>query len=46
MVRDCAINLDHLQTVAKGKLGPILATLSPLKWEEVRGALLFALGFR
>jgi mRNA interferase MazF len=40
----CAANLDHVQTVAKGKLGPVIATLSAQKMSEVRAALLFALG--
>lgn len=45
MPRECAINLDHLQTVSKGKVGALVAVLSPKKLEEVRRALLFALGF-
>ena len=43
--RDCAVNLDHLQTVARAKLGPLITTLSGGKMAEVRAALLFALGF-
>lgn len=45
MPHDCAINLDHIQTVAKGKLGPLITTLSPRKMAELRSALLFSLGF-
>ena len=45
MPRDCAINLDHIQTVAKGKIGSPIITLSQEKMEEIRLALLFALGF-
>lgn len=45
MPKDCAVNLDHLQTVSKAKLGPVLTTLGPAKMDEVRIALLFALGF-
>jgi len=45
MPRDCAVNLDHLQTVAKGRLGTVIATLSGDRMLEVRRALLFALGF-
>lgn len=41
----CAINLDHLQTVSKDRLGGLVATLSATRMEEVRAALLFALGF-
>lgn len=45
MQRDCAVNLDHLQTVARGRIGASIATLGPDKMTEVRRALLFALGF-
>jgi len=45
MPRDCAVNLDHIQTVLKGKIGPLITTLSPMKMSELRTALLFALGF-
>lgn len=44
--RDCAVNLDHVQTVARGQIGPLIAVLPPGRMEEVRKALLFALGFR
>ena len=27
--RDCAINLDHVQTVSKSRIGPVVATLRP-----------------
>ena len=42
---ECAINLDHIQTVSKGKLGSLITTLSSEKMNDVREALLFALGF-
>ena len=45
MPRDCAVNLDHIQTVAKAKLGPLITTLGPRRMSEMRAALLFALGF-
>lgn len=45
MPRDCAVNLDHLQTVSKSKIGPLITTLSPKKMLELRSALMFALGF-
>jgi mRNA interferase MazF len=45
MPRDCALNLDHIQTVSKGKIGPLITTLSSIKMLELRSALLFALGF-
>lgn len=43
--RDCAINLDHLQTVSKGRVGALITTLSAEKMDQIRQALLFALGF-
>ena len=45
MPRDCAINLDHIQTVSKGRVGALIATLSTEKMDQIRQALLFALGF-
>lgn len=41
----CAINLDHLQTVSKHRLGGLVATLPAARMVEVRDALLFALGY-
>jgi mRNA interferase MazF len=43
--KDCAVNLDHLQTVSKGKIGSLITTLSARKMQEIRPGLLFALGF-
>ncbi len=40
-----AINLDHIQTVSKDKVGAYIAKLSEAKLKEVKSALLFALGF-
>lgn len=45
MPRHCAINLDHIQTVSKGEIGPLITTLSTQKILELRLTLLFALGF-
>jgi mRNA interferase MazF len=45
MPRDCAINLDHVQTVAKSRIGSLITTLSESKLIELRSALLFALGY-
>ena len=42
---ECAINLDHLQTVTRSKVGGIITRLNESKMEDVRKALLFALGF-
>lgn len=43
---DCAVNLHHLQTVSKGKLGGLVTTLSVEKMQAIRKALLFALDFQ
>lgn len=45
MPRDCAVNLDHVQTVSRGQLGALITTLPERRLEEIRRALLFALGF-
>jgi mRNA interferase MazF len=45
MPGDCAINLDHIQTVSKGRVGALITTLSADKMVQIRQALLFALGF-
>jgi mRNA interferase MazF len=43
MPKECAINLDHLQTVSKGKIGILISTLSGEKLKQVHKAILFAL---
>ena len=43
--KDCAINLDHIQTVSKDKLGKLVTKLSSEKMQQVKEACLFALGF-
>jgi mRNA interferase MazF len=45
MQKSCAANLDHIQTVPKAKIGPLIATLGHRKMSELRSACLFALGF-
>lgn len=45
MPQICAINLDHMQTVPKQKLGKLITSLPPLKMERVKVAVQFALGF-
>ena len=44
MRSECAANFDHIQTVARGKLGALITTLSPKKMLEARSAIEFALG--
>jgi mRNA interferase MazF len=43
LLRDCAVNCDHIQTVSKGKIGSLITTLSMEKLKQVRRAILFAL---
>ena len=43
MLRECAVNCDHIQTVSKGKIGARLTTLSAEKMKEVSTAVQFAL---
>ena len=45
MPRECAVNLDQVKTVPKGRIGAIITTLSAERMAAVRQALLFALGF-
>jgi mRNA interferase MazF len=41
--QDCAVNCDHLQTVSKQKIGPLIASLPPSKMMDVGRAIRFAL---
>lgn len=41
----CVVNLDHIQTVSKMKIGSYLTRLNEKRLEEIREAALFALGF-
>ncbi len=45
MPRECAANLDHIQTVSKSRIGALITTLPQEKMSGLRSALLFALGF-
>ena len=45
MPKRCALNLDHIQTVPKSRLGERITALTPAKMAQVRDALSFALGF-
>ncbi len=44
MPKACAVNLDHIQTVAKANIGALITTLSARKMSELHAACLFALG--
>ncbi len=41
--KNCAINCDHMQTVSKNKIGPLITTLSGDKLTQVSKAIWFAL---
>ena len=43
MRKNCAVNYDHIQTVAKGKLGSCITTLSNVKMKRVAEAIEFSL---
>ena len=43
MLRDCAVNCDHLQTVSKRKIGSLIMSLPPGKMVDVGRAVRFAL---
>jgi mRNA interferase MazF len=45
VLADCAVNLDHLQTVPKAQLGALITSLSPDRMDAVQAAVQFALGF-
>ncbi len=43
MPRKCAVNCDHMQTVAKAKIGSLLTSLSATRMREIRTAIVFAI---
>jgi len=43
MPKTCAVNCDHVQTVEKSKVGPLITAVSRRKMDEVRQAVIFAL---
>ena len=43
VAKECAVNCDHLQTIAKGRIGSLLTRLSAARMREVRVAVTFAL---
>lgn len=44
MKTDCVVKLDYIQTVSKGRIGPLITMLSEEKMSEVAEAARFALG--
>ena len=45
MPRDGAVNLDHVQTIEKKRIGGIVTTLGSERMAQIGRALAFALGF-
>ena len=43
MPKECAINCDHLQTIAKARIGSLIASLSTSRMREIRSAISFAI---
>ena len=43
MPQDCAINCDHIQTVAQHRVGALITTLSRKRLDHVSSAIVFAL---
>ena len=43
--QECAVNLDHVQTVPRARVGRLITTLTTDRMTEVGAALGFALGF-
>ena len=43
MPKECAVNCDHMQTVAKAKIGSLLTSLSSARMREIRTAIVFAI---
>ena len=43
MPRACAVNCDHIQTVARSKVGALITSLSTARMRDIRTASAFAL---
>ena len=43
MPQQCAVNCDHIQTVAKGRIGSLITALPTSRMREVSNAIRFAL---
>jgi mRNA interferase MazF len=46
LLQDCAVNLDHIQTVSRGKIGSLITSLGVNKMQEVAQAIAFALDLK
>lgn len=45
MPHDSVVSLDHINTVAKAKIGPLITTLGARRMKEVEDAIRFSLEF-
>ena len=43
MPHTCAVNCDHIQTVARGKIGALITRLQPARFEELKKAIAFSI---
>ncbi|MEI6563559.1 MAG: type II toxin-antitoxin system PemK/MazF family toxin [bacterium] len=43
MPKKCAVNCDHMQTVAKARIGSLVTSLSSARMRELRAAISFAI---
>jgi len=43
MPKECAVNCDHMQTIAKARVGSLIASLSTGRMREIRSAISFAI---
>lgn len=43
MPQDCAVNCDHLQTVARGRIGALITSLPSARMTDIGRAIRFAL---
>ncbi len=43
MPKECAVNCDHMQTIAKARVGALIASLSTARMREIRSAISFAI---
>ncbi len=44
MKNKCAVNLDHIQTIPKSRIGAFITKLSMSKMQQISNAIAFALG--
>ena len=42
----CALNFDHISLAQRSRIGTVLGTFPPDRWDEARAALFLACGFQ